>query len=72
LCDQVLAFAGNFLFPWETGNSSLFRFVHQLKLALSPRGGSAPEADPINDSQVLERLPIAPISETPEEGAHVN
>jgi len=72
LCDQVLAFVGNFLFPWETGNSSLFRFVHQLKLALSPRGSRAPEADPINDSQVLERLPIVPISEASEERAHVN
>jgi len=69
--DQSLNFLGRFLFPWETGNNSLFRLFSQIKLALSPRGTAAPEADPINDSQVLERMPIVPMAETPEEEAHV-
>jgi len=69
--DQCLSFVGRFLFPWETGNSSLFRFFAQLKRAFSSRGATAPDADPINDSQVLERLPIAAISEVSEEKAHV-
>jgi NitT/TauT family transport system permease protein len=71
ITDQSLNFFGRFLFPWETGNNSLFRLFSQLKLALSSRGASPPEADPINDSQVLERLPIAPIAEVQEEEAHV-
>lgn len=69
--DQVLSFAGQFLFPWETGNNALFRMFAQLKAALSARGDKLPEADPINDSQVLERMPIAPIVDVPEEEAHV-
>jgi NitT/TauT family transport system permease protein len=69
--DQCLSFVGRFLFPWETGNSSLFRFFAQLKRAFSARGAAVPDADPINDSQVLERLPIAAISEVSEEEAHV-
>jgi NitT/TauT family transport system permease protein len=69
--DQALNFVGRFLFPWETGNNSLFRLFGQLKLAFSPRGAAPPEADPINDSQVLERMPIAPIADAPEEEAHV-
>ena len=69
--DQFLSFVGRFLFPWETGNSSLFRFFSQLKRAFSARGATSPDADPINDSQVLERLPIAAISDAPEEEAHV-
>jgi NitT/TauT family transport system permease protein len=69
--DQALSFFGRFLFPWETGNNALFRLFAQLKLALSTRGASLPEPDPINDSQVLERMPIAPVSEPPEEEAHV-
>ena len=70
-CDQTLSFVGRFLFPWETGNSSLFRFFAQLKRAFSSRGATAPDADPINDSQVLERVPIAALQEAPEEEAHV-
>jgi NitT/TauT family transport system permease protein len=69
--DQALSFAGRFLFPWETGNNALFRILGQVKLAFSSRGSRVPEADPINDSQVLERMPIAPITESPEEEAHV-
>ncbi len=69
--DQSLNFVGRFLFPWETGNNSLFRLFNQLKLAFSPRGAAEPEADPINDSQVLQRLPIAPMPDTTEEKAHV-
>jgi NitT/TauT family transport system permease protein len=53
--DQLLSFVGRFLFPWETGNSSLFRFLSNLRLALSARGAKPPDPDPINDSQVLER-----------------
>jgi len=53
--DQLLTFIGRFLFPWETGNATLWRFIKSLKVALSPRGNALPEADPINDSQVLER-----------------
>jgi NitT/TauT family transport system permease protein len=71
ITDQFLSFVGRFLFPWETGNSSLFRLFAQLKLAFSSRGAAQPEADPINDSQVLERLPIAAIQDAPEEEAHV-
>ncbi len=67
--DQVLNFSGRFLFPWETGNAGLFRLFKQLKLALSPRGAALPEADPINESQVLSRQPIVAIAE--EEEAHV-
>ncbi len=55
LTDQLLGFVGRFLFPWETGNATLFRLGRSLRLALSPRGSAVPEADPINDSQVLER-----------------
>ena len=69
--DQTLSFVGRFLFPWETGNNGLFRLFGQLKLAFSSRGAAPPEADPINDSQVLERMPIAPITDTSEEEAHV-
>jgi NitT/TauT family transport system permease protein len=69
--DQFLNVLGRYLFPWETGNNSLFRLFAQLKLALSPRGAAAPEADPINDSQVLERMPIVPMTDTSEEKAHV-
>jgi NitT/TauT family transport system permease protein len=69
--DQALAFVGRFLFPWETGNNTLSRLLQQIKLALSPKGNAEPEADPINDSQVLERMPIAPISDAPEKEAHV-
>jgi NitT/TauT family transport system permease protein len=71
ITDQLLSFFGRFLFPWETGNNSLFRLFGQLKLAFSSRGAVVPEADPINDSQVLGRMPIAPISEAPEKEAHV-
>jgi NitT/TauT family transport system permease protein len=71
ITDQALAFFGRFLFPWETGNNALFRLFAQLKLALSTRGTKLPEPDPINDSQVLERMPLAPVSEPPEEEAHV-
>lgn len=71
LTDQVLSFGGQFLFPWETGQNALFRVFGQLKLALSSRGAKMPEADPINDSQVLERMPIAPIVDAAEEEAHV-
>jgi NitT/TauT family transport system permease protein len=69
--DQVLSFSGRFLFPWETGNAGLFRMFKQLKLAFSPRGAALPEPDPINESQVLSRQPIAAIADTPEEEAHV-
>lgn len=69
--DQVLSYAGRFLFPWETGNAGLFRLFKQLKLALSPRGAAEPEPDPINESQVLSRQPIAAIAEASEEEAHV-
>jgi NitT/TauT family transport system permease protein len=69
--DQFLSFLGRFLFPWETGNNSLFRLFAQIKLALSPRGAATPETDPINDSQVLERMPIVPMADTPEKEAHV-
>jgi NitT/TauT family transport system permease protein len=69
--DQLLSFSGRFLFPWETGNAGLFRIFKQLKLAFSPRGGALPEPDPINESQVLSRQPIAGIAETPDEEAHV-
>jgi NitT/TauT family transport system permease protein len=69
--DQTLSFVGRFLFPWETGNNALFRLFGQIKLAFSSRGAALPEADPINDSQVLERMPVAPISDAPEEEAHV-
>jgi len=70
--DQLLSFIGQFLFPWETGNATLLRLFHNLKLALSPRGAAVPEADPINDSQVLERMPnIAPPPAPVEEQAHV-
>ena len=71
LTDQALSFAGQFLFPWQTGNNTLARMFAQIKVAFSSRGDRLPEADPINDSQVLERMPIAPISEAPEEEAHV-
>jgi NitT/TauT family transport system permease protein len=53
--DQLLGFMGRFLFPWQTGNPSLWRLVKSIRLALSPRGNALPEPDPINDSQVLER-----------------
>jgi NitT/TauT family transport system permease protein len=69
--DQVLSFSGRFLFPWETGNTGLFRIFKQLKLAFSSRGAALPEPDPINESQVLSRQPIAAIAETPEKEAHV-
>ena len=69
--DQTLSFVGRFLFPWETGNSSLFRFLAQVKRAFSSRGATAPDADPINDSQVLERVPIAAMQDAAEEEAHV-
>jgi NitT/TauT family transport system permease protein len=72
LTDQLLAFLGQFLFPWETGNATLLRFFSQLKLALSSRGTTLPEPDPINDSQVLERMPnIAAPAGSAEEQAHV-
>lgn len=71
ITDQALNFLGRFLFPWETGNNRLFRLFSQIKLALSPRGAAEPEADPINDSQVLERMPIAPMGDAAEEEAHV-
>jgi NitT/TauT family transport system permease protein len=70
--DQALGFVGRFLFPWETGNDALRRWLQQLRLAFSPAGAAEPEADPINDSQVLERLPVAPVGESPEEEAHVS
>jgi NitT/TauT family transport system permease protein len=69
--DQMLSFVGRFLFPWETGNASLFRFFKQVKLAFSPRGAAVPEADPINDSQVLVRQPLALPDAEEEEKAHV-
>jgi NitT/TauT family transport system permease protein len=69
--DQVLSFSGRFLFPWETGNAGLFRMFRQVKLAFSSRGAAPPEADPINESQVLSRQPIAAMADTPEEEAHV-
>jgi NitT/TauT family transport system permease protein len=69
--DQVLSFCGQFLFPWETGNAALPRLWNSLKLAFSPRGSAVPEADPINDSQVLERQPNIALSDVPEEQAHV-
>jgi NitT/TauT family transport system permease protein len=69
--DQALSFVGRFLFPWETGNNALFRIFGQLKLAFSSRGAAPPEADPINDSQVLERMPVVPMADAPEEEAHV-
>jgi NitT/TauT family transport system permease protein len=69
--DQTLSFIGRFLFPWETGNASLFRFFQQLKLAFSPRGQAVPEADPINDSQVLVRQPIVMLPDAEEDKAHV-
>jgi len=70
--DQLLSFIGQFLFPWETGNATLLRFFHNLKLAFSSRGSAVPEADPINDSQVLERMPnIAAPPGAAEEQAHV-
>jgi NitT/TauT family transport system permease protein len=72
--DQLLRFVGQFLFPWETGNATLFRALRNLKLAFSPRGTVVPEADPINDSQVLERMPNMPPAlggEELEEQAHV-
>jgi NitT/TauT family transport system permease protein len=69
--DQLLSFIGQFLFPWETGNATLLRFFQNLKLALSPRGSAVPEADPINDSQVLERMPNIPPAPPVEEQAHV-
>jgi NitT/TauT family transport system permease protein len=71
VCDQVLSFAGRFLFPWETGNAGLSRVFRQIKLAFSARGAAVPEPDPINESQVLSRQPIAGIGEPPEEEAHV-
>jgi NitT/TauT family transport system permease protein len=71
ITDQVLRFVGQFLFPWETGNATLPRWLKQLKLALSPRGAAVPDADPINDSQVMERMPIAPPPAAAEERAHV-
>jgi NitT/TauT family transport system permease protein len=70
--DQVLSYLGQFLFPWETGNARLFRLFHNIKTAFSARGSKVPEADPINDSQVLERQPnLAALAEPPEEQAHV-
>ncbi len=69
--DQALNFLGRFLFPWETGRAGLFRAIKQLKLALSPRGSAEPEPDPINESQVLSRQPIAALQEAPEKEAHV-
>jgi len=30
LCDQALGFAGNFLFPWQSGQSTAVRFVRGL------------------------------------------
>ncbi len=70
--DQVLSYLGQFLFPWETGNARLFRLFHNIKTAFSSRGSKVPEADPINDSQVLERQPnLAALAEPPEEQAHV-
>lgn len=70
--DQALNFFGRFLFPWETGNAGLFRIFKQLRVALSSRGAAVPEPDPINESQVLSRQPIAAIAaETPEKEAHV-
>jgi NitT/TauT family transport system permease protein len=75
ITDQSLNFVGRFLFPWETGNNSLFKLFRQIKVALSSRGAAQPEADPINDSQVLERLPLALMNEVApdaaEEEAHV-
>lgn len=70
--DQTLGFVGRFLFPWETGNNTLLRLFQQIKLAFSPAGAAEPEADPINDSQVLERMPVAPIVDAPEKEAHVS
>jgi NitT/TauT family transport system permease protein len=34
LCDQLLGFAGNFLFPWQSGQSGAVRFVRGLPLRL--------------------------------------
>jgi hypothetical protein len=68
ITDQTLGFVGRFLFPWETGNASLFKLLQSVKLALSARGGVVPEADPINDSQVLERTVVP---EAREGEAHV-
>jgi NitT/TauT family transport system permease protein len=70
--DQVFSFLGQFLFPWETGNARLFRLFHNIKTAFSSRGSKVPEADPINDSQVLERQPnLAALADSSEEQAHV-
>jgi len=34
LCDQLLGFAGNFLFPWQSGQSGTARFVRSLPARL--------------------------------------
>lgn len=71
LTDQALGYCGRFLFPWETGNPTLLRWLKQIKLAFSRRGGDLPEPDPINESQVLARQPLVAIADAPEEEAHV-
>lgn len=41
--DQLLAFVGRYLFPWETGNVQFYRFVkHLLRIVSSKRTLNAP------------------------------
>ncbi len=35
--DQCLAFVGRYLFPWETGNTQLYRFVYKIAQMLAPK-----------------------------------
>jgi NitT/TauT family transport system permease protein len=37
LSDQILAWVGRYLFPWESGNQGLNRFVHKVRRWLSPK-----------------------------------
>jgi len=35
--DQLLAFAGRYLFPWESGNTQLYRFAHAFRHLFSSK-----------------------------------
>jgi len=41
--DQVLAFVGRYLFPWESGNQGLFRLIRRVRTWLAPKRGAVPQ-----------------------------
>lgn len=44
-CDQILALVGRYLFPWESGNTTLYRFLGKVWPSLAERGRPAPSLE---------------------------